>query len=81
MYGQGIPGVAGSQQIQFPDALQQLNYVARSFSRNDFVKVEIAPIAKKNVCPIDDVVDLGYCAPDVALGVSQVDIFASVVPG
>lgn len=67
MFGQGVPMGAGSQQIQFPDALQQLNYIASS-SGNDFVKVEVSPVVKKDVCPIDDIVDLNYCAPDVNLG-------------
>ena len=67
MFGQGIPRGAGSQQIQFPDALQQLIYVASS-SGNNFVKVEISPVVKKDVCPIDDAVDLNLCAPDINLG-------------
>ena len=68
MFGQGVPGAAGSQQIQFPEVLQQLNYVAFSSGGNDFIKVEIAPIVKKDVCPIEDVVDLNLCAPDINLG-------------
>ena len=67
MFGQGMPMGAGSQQIRFPDVLQQLNYIASS-SGNDFVKLEISPVVKKDVCPVDDIIDLNYCAPDVNLG-------------
>ena len=67
MFGLGPPGAAGSQQIQLPQALQQLTYIASS-SGNPFVKVEISPMVKKNVCPVDDVVDLDYCSSDITLG-------------
>ena len=67
MFGRGIPGAAGSQQIQFPEALQQLNYIALS-SGNNFINAEIAPIVKKDVCSIDDTIELEICVPDVNLG-------------
>ena len=78
MFGFGIPGAVGSQQIQLPQALQQLNYIALS-SGNAFVKAEISPVVKKEICPIDDVVELEPCAPHVNLGqLPFVEIFVSV---
>lgn len=67
MFGRGIPGVAGSQQIQFPDALQQLNYVAVLSSGSAFVKVEVSPVVKKDICNVDDVVELKLCDGDINL--------------
>ena len=67
MFGQGIPGASGTQQIQFPQALQQLNYIASS-SGNNFVKAEIAPVVKKDICPVDDSIDLAVCDPNINLG-------------
>ena len=43
------------------------------------MKAEIAPIAKKDVCPIDDIVELELCAPDVSLGqLPFVNIYVNV---
>ncbi len=67
MFGRGIPSVAGSQQIQFPDALQQLNYVAVLSSGSAFVKAEVSPVAKKDVCNVDDVVEFKLCDGDISL--------------
>ncbi len=67
MLGGGIPGVAGSQQIQFPDALQQLKYVAVLSSGNAFVKAEVSPVVKKNICNVEDTIDLKLCDGDINL--------------
>ena len=64
IYGFGAPQPAGTFQIQIPEPGQQLSYVA---SGADFVRAEIAPIARKDVCPIDDFIDINPCASNVNL--------------
>ncbi len=80
MYGFGAPSVAGSQQIQFPDALQQLNYVIVLSSGSAFVKAEVSPVVKKDICNIDDVVEFKLCDGDISLAQEPpIDVNVQVV--
>ena len=64
IYGFGQPQSAGTFQIQIPRPGNQISYVA---SGVNFVKVEISPVVKRDVCPIDDIIELGSCSPSVNL--------------
>ncbi len=76
MFGFGQPGSTISPLIQFPEEGAQLTYIA---SGSNLIKAEIAPIVKKEVCPIDDVVDLNPCAPDVNLAQEPlINVYVSV---
>jgi hypothetical protein len=66
MFNDGIPGLAP---LQIPNVGQQLTYVASGLNPGVKVaKLEIAPIAKGKVCPVDDVIEINKCPSDVNLG-------------
>ncbi len=80
MFGWGIPGIGGSQQMQFPNALQQLNYVAVLSSGNAFVKAEISPMVKKDVCNLDDTFEFKLCDEDINLAQEPpINVYVQVV--
>lgn len=80
MFGLGIPGVSGSQQIQFPNALQQLNYVAVLSSGSAFVKAEVSPVVKKDICNVEGVVEFKLCDGDISLAQEPpIDVNVQVV--
>ncbi|MGV8142733.1 MAG: hypothetical protein ACP5NS_03805 [Candidatus Pacearchaeota archaeon] len=78
MFGNGATLAAGDFTLSLPEEGQQLIYLAQGA---DFSKVDISPVVKGTICPIDDSTTLSSCLPSVNLNFvagQDIAIFAQV---